>query len=289
MLAKVLVSTEGMSYSDWLDYRRRGMGGSDASVICGINRYKSPVELWMEKTNQLQVQESGEAAYWGTQLEPFVRDEFTKRTGIEVSKPSVILQSTEHSFMLANLDGICEVQNVGKCIFEAKTASAYKTGEWEDTIPDEYILKDTLQSADTQESFDAILVKIGKIDSEIDKDALTEEQNNVYEALTKDHTELIGSKMRQLEYKKNIDYNKKAAEAFASAFERFRKDEGKYKKQTQLFTLASKTLFAYDASRLFNETLIYYNHVYSYIFSKLDDDGKFALTRYSIECERKLR
>lgn len=289
MLAKVLVSTEGMSYSDWLDYRRRGIGGSDASVICGINRYKSPVELWMEKTNQLQVQESGEAAYWGTQLEPFVRDEFTKRTGIEVSKPSVILQSTEHSFMLANLDGICEVQNVGKCIFEAKTASAYKAGEWEDTIPDEYILKDTLQSADTQESFDAILVKIGKIDSEIDKDALTEEQNNVYEALTKDHTELIGSKMRQLEYKKNIDYNKKAAEAFASAFERFRKDEGKYKKQTQLFTLASKTLFAYDASRLFNETLIYYNHVYSYIFSKLDDDGKFALTRYSIECERKLR
>ena len=289
MLAKVLVSTEGMSYSDWLDYRRRGIGGSDASVICGINRYKSPVELWMEKTNQLQVQESGEAAYWGTQLEPFVRDEFTKRTGIEVSKPSVILQSTEHSFMLANLDGICEVQNVGKCIFEAKTASAYKTGEWEDTIPDEYILKDTLQSADTQESYDAILVKIGKIDSEIDKDALTEEQNNVYEALTKDHTELIGSKMRQLEYKKNIDYNKKAAEAFASAFERFRKDEGKYKKQTQLFTLASKTLFAYDASRLFNETLIYYNHVYSYIFSKLDDDGKFALTRYSIECERKLR
>ena len=289
MIANVLVSTEGMSYSDWLDYRRRGIGGSDASVICGINRYKSPVELWMEKTNQLQVQESGEAAYWGTQLEPFVRDEFTKRTGIEVSKPSVILQSTEHSFMLANLDGICEVQNVGKCIFEAKTASAYKTGEWEDTIPDEYILKDTLQSADTQESFDAILVKIGKIDSEIDKDALTEEQNNVYEALTKDHTELIGSKMRQLEYKKNIDYNKKAAEAFASAFERFRKDEGKYKKQTQLFTLASKTLFAYDASRLFNETLIYYNHVYSYIFSKLDDDGKFALTRYSIECERKLR
>ena len=289
MLAKVLVSTEGMSYSDWLDYRRRGIGGSDASVICGINRYKSPVELWMEKTNQLQVQESGEAAYWGTQLEPFVRDEFTKRTGIEVSKPSVILQSTEHSFMLANLDGICEVQNVGRCIFEAKTASAYKTGEWEDTIPDEYILKDTLQSADTQESFDAILVKIGKIDSEIDKDALTEEQNNVYEALTKDHTELIGSKMRQLEYKKNIDYNKKAAEAFASAFERFRKDEGKYKKQTQLFTLASKTLFAYDASRLFNETLIYYNHVYSYIFSKLDDDGKFALTRYPIECERKLR
>ena len=41
--------------------------------------------------------------------------------------------------MLANLDGICEVPDVGTCIFEAKTASAYKAGEWEDTIPDEYM------------------------------------------------------------------------------------------------------------------------------------------------------
>ena len=141
MSAKVLVSTENMSYADWLEYRKQGIGGSDASVVCGINRYKSPVELWMEKTNQLPHQEAGEAAYWGTQLEPFVRAEFTKRTGIEVSRRNELLQSEEHPFMLANLDGICEVPDVGPCIFEAKTASAYKVGEWEDAIPDEYALQ----------------------------------------------------------------------------------------------------------------------------------------------------
>ncbi len=141
MPAKVLVSTENMSYADWLEYRKQGIGGSDASVVCGINRYKSPVELWMEKTGQLPHQEAGEAAYWGTQLEPFVRAEFTKRTGIEVSRRNELLQSEEHPFMLANLDGICEVPDVGPCIFEAKTASAYKVGEWEDTIPDEYALQ----------------------------------------------------------------------------------------------------------------------------------------------------
>ena len=101
--------------------------------------------------------------------------------------------------------------------------------------------------------------------------------------------DIISEKMRQMERNKNTDYNKKAVEAFSSAFERFRKDEGKYKNQSQLFSLASTTLFAFDASRLFNETLIYYNHVYSYIFSKLDDAGKLALTRYSIECERNRR
>ena len=140
-MAVILASTEHMSYEDWLEHRKLGIGGSDASVVCGVSKYKSPVELWMEKTGQLPPQEAGEAAYWGTQLETIVRDEFTKRTGIEITKPTVILQSEEHPFMLANLDGICEVPDVGTCIFEAKTASAYKAGEWESAIPDEYMLQ----------------------------------------------------------------------------------------------------------------------------------------------------
>lgn len=152
-----------------------------------------------------------------------------------------------------------------------------------------YSLKDEINRATTQDEFDKILVKIRETDTTMDKDEFTDEQSSIYESLTRDHTELISEKMHQLEHIKNIAYNKQAADAFASAFERFRKDENKYRNQSQLFLLASTTLFAFDASRLFNETLIYYNHVYSYIFSKLDDDGKLALTRYSIECERKLR
>lgn len=141
MSAKILVSTENMPYEEWLEYRKLGIGGSDASVVCGINRYKSPVELWMAKTGQLLLQESGEAAYWGTQLEALVREEFTKRTGIVVQRINQILQSESYPFMLANLDGQCVHPEYGTCGFEAKTASAYKTGEWEDTIPDEYQLQ----------------------------------------------------------------------------------------------------------------------------------------------------
>jgi len=141
MPAKILANTENMSYEDWLEHRRLGIGGSDASVVCGINRYKSPVELWMEKTNQLPAQEAGEPAYWGTQLEPLVRAEFAKRTGIEVSHKGQLLQSEDYPFMLANLDGTCEHPDLGPVIFEAKTASAYKADEWEDSIPDEYALQ----------------------------------------------------------------------------------------------------------------------------------------------------
>jgi len=142
IVSNVLVSTENISHEDWLEYRRLGLGGSDASVVCGINKYKSPIELWMEKTGQFPPEEAGEAAYWGNQLEPFVKAEFIKRTGIGVSPLKQILQSGEYPFMIANLDGICEHPDYGTCVFESKTASFYKGGEWEDAaVPDEYLLQ----------------------------------------------------------------------------------------------------------------------------------------------------
>ena len=125
------------------------------------------------------------------------------------------------------------------------------------------------------------------VDAEIDHDNLTSEQKTHYDQLNKSCTDTISAKMRQLEYKDNIDYNKKAVNAYNSAFTSFKNNESRYKDKSQLFGLVSTTLFAYDAGRLFNETLIFYNHVYSYIFNKLDDNGKLELTKYSIECERK--
>jgi len=141
MSAIIAASTENMPYKDWLEYRKSGIGGSDASVVCGISRYKSLIELWMEKTNQLTYHEAGEAAYWGIQLESLVKSEFTKRTGIEVKTVNQLLKNKEYPFMLANLDGTCEHPDYGTCVFEARTASAYKSSEWEDSIPDEYMLQ----------------------------------------------------------------------------------------------------------------------------------------------------
>jgi putative phage-type endonuclease len=131
-----------MPYDTWLDWRKHGIGGSDASVVCGVNGYKTPVELFMEKTDQNPPSEAGEAAYWGKTLESVVRAEFTKRTGVEVKPVNKLLQSKEYPFMLANLDGVCRHPELGTCVFEAKTTSAYRAGEWEDgAVPEEYVLQ----------------------------------------------------------------------------------------------------------------------------------------------------
>jgi putative phage-type endonuclease len=142
MSAVVLASTEGMSKEEWLAYRNLGIGGSDASVVCGKNKYKSPLELWMEKKGLQPHKEAGEPAYWGTRLESVIREEFSLRTGIKVIPVRQILRSKHYPFMLANLDGVCRCPTHGNCVFEAKTANAFKSGDWDgDSVPPEYILQ----------------------------------------------------------------------------------------------------------------------------------------------------
>ena len=72
--------------------------------------------------------------HFGTLLEPIVRKEFMERTGIKVRQKHMLLQSEEHPFMFADLDGVIN-EDGQLCIFEAKTASAYKQEVWEEEVP----------------------------------------------------------------------------------------------------------------------------------------------------------
>ena len=64
MNANILVETDNLSKEEWLRYRKQGIGGSDVSCLLGINKWKSEIELWLDKTGQLPEQEAGEPAYW---------------------------------------------------------------------------------------------------------------------------------------------------------------------------------------------------------------------------------
>lgn len=138
---KIVVKTKDLSREEWLKYRTLGIGGSDVSIIAGINPFKSVQELWLEKTHQVELNESdSEYTHFGALLEPIVRKEFTQRTGIKVRQKHMLLQSEEYPFMLADLDGVIN-ENGEKVIFEAKTASAYKQEVWENGVPLPYIFQ----------------------------------------------------------------------------------------------------------------------------------------------------
>lgn len=138
---KVVVRTNNLSREEWLKYRTQGIGGSDVSIIAGINPFKSAHQLWLEKTGQAEPEQTeSEYAHFGTLLEPIVRKEFMERTGIRVRQKHMLLQSEDYPFMFADLDGVIN-EDGQMAIFEAKTASAYKQDVWEEGIPAPYILQ----------------------------------------------------------------------------------------------------------------------------------------------------
>ncbi|RED34701.1 putative phage-type endonuclease [Paenibacillus sp. VMFN-D1] len=142
MAMNVAALTKGIERSDWLKLRQKGIGGSDASAVAGLNRYKSPVSVFMEKTGQVQPEEAGEAAYWGSQLEDLVAKEFAARTGLRVQRSNKMYMHPEYPWMLGNVDRLITDQNKRRGVLECKTASAYKADEWKgDQVPDEYAIQ----------------------------------------------------------------------------------------------------------------------------------------------------
>lgn len=135
------IPTKNMSREDWLQLRRTSIGGSDVATILGFNKYKSPYQLWLDKTGQIDIDASdpSEAAYWGNVFEETVAKEFTKRTGAKVRNDNHMYFHREHDFLSANVDR----QVVGEnAILECKTASMFLSDKWEgENIPDQYIFQ----------------------------------------------------------------------------------------------------------------------------------------------------
>lgn len=107
----------------WLKERQKGIGGSDVGAILGINKWKSPFEVYIDKTEEItEIKEAGEAAYWGSILEEQVAKEFALRTGKKVRKDNRHLIHKKYKFMTANIDRRIVAENA---ILECKTVNSF--------------------------------------------------------------------------------------------------------------------------------------------------------------------
>lgn len=121
-ISNVYADTRSMSREEWLESRRNGIGGSDASAILGVNPYSSPLKVYMDKIGKGVEEEENEAMRQGRDLEPYVAERFCEYTGLKVKKCNRILQHPEYPWMLANIDRQVIGQNAG---LECKTTSAF--------------------------------------------------------------------------------------------------------------------------------------------------------------------
>ena len=131
-----------LSRSEWLALRRNSLGGSDISSVLGLNRWRSPMEVWADKCGLPVANEMSEAALWGIRLEGLVRAELAHRNGWQIEKPTAMFQHRDIPYFSANVDGILDLPGKGLAVVEIKTASSYKESEWKNgQVPPEYMLQ----------------------------------------------------------------------------------------------------------------------------------------------------
>lgn len=125
----ITISTVGMSRDEWLEERRKSIGGSDSAGILGLNSYMSPLSVYMDKKGLSPEQDDNLAMALGRELEEFVAKKFEQETGKKVRRRNAILRDPEMPWAHANVDRVVVGEDA---ILECKTTSELNTKRFRD-------------------------------------------------------------------------------------------------------------------------------------------------------------
>ena len=136
------------SREEWLLMRKTYLGGSDLGAVIGVNKYKTALDVYLEKTSEHYPETSNDGTYWGNVLEDVVAQEYSKRVNLPVEVETKLLRHKEHEFLAANID-----RWVGnkEYVLECKTAGFMMSKEWgeegSDSIPESYLVQSAWYAA----------------------------------------------------------------------------------------------------------------------------------------------
>ena len=122
---------------DWHTLREKRIGGSDIGAILGVNKYKSIIDVYIDKTEGSNF-EGNEATFWGHLHEATIMKVFAQKHrefNVYQAPYSVV-----NDFLIANLDGVLKDRNTGDYgVLEIKTTNTFNYKDWEgDVIPQYY-------------------------------------------------------------------------------------------------------------------------------------------------------
>jgi len=141
--------------------RKGYIGGSDIAAVLGMSKWKTALQLWAEKTGEIEPEDiSGvEAVELGTELEDFVAKKFTRKTGLAVRQAPMHYHHKVYDYMRCQVDRLVTGTND---LLECKTTSAWRVKDWEgEEIPADYICQVIWQLGITGRDVGYIAVLIG--------------------------------------------------------------------------------------------------------------------------------
>lgn len=139
------ISTHSLSHEEWLRERKKGIGGSDCAAVLGFSRYRTPVDVWLDKTNpnDLSTWENTSMKIGILAEQNLIKPMFMEQEDKRVLADKKIRIHPEHNFLRANLDGIITDtgDGLGTGVWEAKSTSSRVINSVDGDYPPEYFLQ----------------------------------------------------------------------------------------------------------------------------------------------------
>jgi putative phage-type endonuclease len=145
--------------AQWLENRRKVIGGTDIAAILGLHPYKSPIDVYLDKLG-LVPDTDNDAMKWGRLLEPVIADEYARESGVTLLTPEPVVHPTV-PFLGGNPDRLI-VEKPG--LLEVKTCSPHQAKNWgepgTDCIPRHYYIQAAWYLAMTGREFADVAVLV---------------------------------------------------------------------------------------------------------------------------------
>lgn len=134
------------THEDWLNSRGKGFGGSDASAVCDLSRFKTLQDLWFEKVKGQKKTVSGPNVEYGKTCEPALRTLYSAKHPAQQIQyiEDAVLISKQYPFLRYSPDGLLISEDGRPGILEIKTSqiqNGKKSAEWQNGVPVEYYLQ----------------------------------------------------------------------------------------------------------------------------------------------------
>lgn len=141
----VVTDTTNLSEQEWLEYRRKGIGGSDAAAVLGLSPFCTSRDLYYDKIGVKPVigeEQNYVAKQVGKLLEPLVGEIFSRKTGLKIYREAKLYSHPLYPFMLANIDYIVAMPDGTLAVLECKTTNYNNQDKWANgAVPINYELQ----------------------------------------------------------------------------------------------------------------------------------------------------
>jgi len=124
--------------------RKKGIGGSEVAAVLGLSRYKSAIDVYLDKIDVREYSEEEEVltpAWFGTEQEHIVIKAYVVKTKNKCVEPESLYVHKEYEHLLANIDAWIANK---PALLEAKTTKFFNNDwgkEGTDIIPKPYLLQ----------------------------------------------------------------------------------------------------------------------------------------------------